>query len=246
MVRYIILQGFTDSAILDEMTRQKAPITCLFRIQFLRKRNSPPLQLRNLLWVRRPAEQTEILQKFWTDVEHAIDVQNPSACASELCALALQIKFNVTEHTPRTEFQVAAKETGAKLAGLFSQIFKAKSLFQSYNGSLALQDIPEHYSIDELDRSKVHDFYDFMADLMERGQNLRLKTVPSEDADHEVKEQGVTLDQFQQKVQNFRKKLEMNLFQRGILPNLTNKQRVPSLLLDSQHMLRQKPRTSQQ
>ena len=130
MVRYIILQGFTEVGILEEMTRQHAPITCLFKIQFLRQRNASPLRLRNLLWVRRPAEQTDMLRRFWADVDRVVDVIKPSAAISELCPLALQIQYDLTEHTTRCEFQTVARKTSAKLASLFFQVLTRFKLYR--------------------------------------------------------------------------------------------------------------------
>ncbi|OQV15943.1 hypothetical protein BV898_09865 [Hypsibius exemplaris] len=250
MVRYIILQGFTEGAILEEMTKQKASITCLFKIQFLRQRNASPLLLRNLLWVRRPAEQTETLKKFWSDVDRAVDVINPSAAAAELCPLALQIRFDISERTTRKDFEIIAKETSAQLASLFFQVVKAKTLFQFYNSSLALQPVPRfhrHHHMEKIDRPEIKDVYDFMADLTERGPRLRLPSFVEINLDYRDDEVlPMPVNATPGIAQDFLKNLELEMFQRGILPCVTRRQRVMSPLVDSRHKLRQKPRTIEQ
>ena len=183
MVRYIILQGFTDAGLLDEMTNKKAPVTCLVKIQFLRQRSAPPLRLSNLLWVRRPVQQNDALTKFWIEVDRNLENGTPGATVNHLCPLALQAKCDMTEHTTKDEFVRIARETGQRLGSLLYHVVKAKTLFQFYNSSLAVQHVPR-FRKEEREKIDHPEFRSFNLNLFEMSvkkvfSSFRLSNFPS-------------------------------------------------------------------
>ena len=129
---------------------------------------------------------------------------------------------------------------------------KAKTLFQFYNSSLALQPVPRYHRhylhVDKIDKPEARDVFDVMADLTERDPRLRFPSLAEANMEHRDENviPNAPVHVTPPIVQEFIKNFEMEMFQRGILPCLTTRQRIMSPLIDSRHRLRQRPRTNQQ
>lgn len=137
MVRYFILQGFKDPTTIPELARLKANLTGVVKIQFMRHRSLPSLNLSDLLWVRHSMESTTILSRFWSEVDNYLSSSPKTPIP--LCALTQHVKYDVTESSSLEDFQRVAKIAGTTLANLMYYVVRAKILFQFYNTSLDLQ-----------------------------------------------------------------------------------------------------------
>lgn len=241
MVRYIALQGFTDATILTELQNLNASASCIFNVQFLRQRITPPPKLSNLLWIREPFENSIVLRKFWVDANSFVDASSKQP-RTQLCPLALQVKYDVTEHTTRKDYIAAAKEAGASLAMLFFQLVKAKTLFHFYNSSLLLQKVslPKDRQQEPLSSIFLNDLSDFMANLGER-YHEKLYHRPTS-----ISPAVSQLGEASNSVKNISNELETLFYQRGVLSMHNSQGGTAVPFVDSRNAIQQRPRTEEQ